>query len=309
MTPTASTSPLGPWRQLLAATGLLLGSCLPQAYGQVEVAPWGNVLGMRQQGHLLAFETSLRTVGPNWGRVLATGKERQRPKYTREGPQHVITTVVDSVAFTETVTDTQSGQATVTVALQALANRELQGAFFALAFPHDSYSAATIEFLDAAGQTVAKQAFSSLTADVPVTASRLRIVAPTRQVEITLPEAAAVVLKQGSVTAKTFQLYLPIQPGSLRKGQTAQKTFGIMASGEVDRTPVQLTVNSAQPGRPFEGFGGNFRLQNPKYDPTVIDYSLNDLTRAPEVVAVQKSIPVTCTPSARQPNGLIEVGV
>ncbi|HEX8425191.1 hypothetical protein [Hymenobacter sp.] len=250
---------------------------MSQAYGQVEVAPWGNVLGMRKQGQLLEFETGLRTVGPNWARRAATGKEQQRPSYKRDGAKHVITTRVDSVAFTETIEDTAPGQANVTVALQALANRELQGTYFTLALPRDTYGTGSVEFLDAAGQATTRQPFNGQTADVQVLAKRLRIIAPTRQVELTLPEPTTVVLRSGPADAKTFQLFVSIQAGSLAKGQTAQKTFGLSATGEIDKTPIQMTLNPAQPGRPFEGFGGNFRLQNPKNDPQVIDYCLKNL--------------------------------
>ena len=264
-------------KRWLAATGLLLGAGLPQAYGQAELNPWGNLAGMRVQGQLLEFETSLRTVHPNWTRVRATAKERQRPKYIRQDGKQIVTTVVDSLAFTETVTDTQTGQADVMVAFQALANRELQGTYLALALPQNTYAAGTVEFLDATGKIVATHPLANLAADVPVMASRLRLLAPTRQLEISLPEPATVVLKQSTTDAKTFQLYLPVQLGALTKGQTAQKTFAFKASGEIDRAPIHLAVNPAQPGRSFDGFGGNFRLQNPKGDPQVIDYSLKNL--------------------------------
>ncbi|WP_375416731.1 hypothetical protein [uncultured Hymenobacter sp.] len=269
------------WRrqlwQLLAATGLLTGASQAPAYAQTQLAPWGNVEGIRVQGQLLEFETSLRTVAPNWGRVSATGKERQKPKYTRQGARQLVTTLVDSVAFTETVEDTQAGQARVTVALQALANRQLQGSYFALALPGEAFAAGRVEFLDAAGKLLSTQPLGNQAADVSALASRLRVVSPTRQVEVSLPEPATVVLKSAAANAKTFQLYLPLQEGSLRKGQTAEKTYGLRATGDIDRRPIQLTVNAAQPGRPFDGLGGNFRLQNSSGDPQVIDYSLKNL--------------------------------
>ncbi|HEX8327700.1 MAG TPA: hypothetical protein VF629_09180 [Hymenobacter sp.] len=266
-----------PWRQWLAATGLALGAALPQAHAQAMLEPWGNLSGIRVQGQLLEFETSLRTVGLNGARGAATGKERQRPKYFRQNGQQVVTTRVDSVAFTETVTDLKTGQATVAVSLEALANRALQGTYFTLAVPRDLYAAGTVEFLDAAGAVVARQALSSPPPADPVSASRVRLTSATRQVEIALPEPAPVQLRPTAADSKAFQLNLPIQPGSLRKGQTATKTYTLTATGEIDRAPVQLTVNPAQPGRPWDGFGGNFRLQNPRHDPQVIDYSLNNL--------------------------------
>ena len=69
-------------------------------------------------------------------------------------------------------------------------------------------------------------------------------------------------------------MYLPIQLGNLAKGQTAQQSFTITATGTIDRTPVQLALDATRPGQPWAGFGGNFRLQNPKSDPQAIDYCL-----------------------------------
>ncbi|QIX60129.1 hypothetical protein HER32_02565 [Hymenobacter sp. BT18] len=264
-------------KRVLAASALLTGLMEQPAVGQAELAPWGNLLGMRQQGHLLEFETSLRVVAPNWSRIAATAKEAQRPRYFRQAGKQVVTTMVDSVAFTETVEDEQPGQATLMVTLQAQANRDLQGTYLTLALPRNQYSAGKVELLDAAGKAVAQHPFSGQWAEQPVLTSQVRITAPGRQVEINLPEPAPVLLKAVSPDAKTFQLYLPLQLGGLRKGQETQKTFRLKSSGEIDTTPIQLTVNPSLPGRPFEGFGGNFRLQNPTGDPQVIDYSLKNL--------------------------------
>ncbi|MGY3091332.1 hypothetical protein ACVWYF_004398 [Hymenobacter sp. UYAg731] len=263
-------------RRWLATTSLLLGFALPHAQAQAVLEPWGNLSGIRVEGQLLEFETGLRTVGLNGARGAATGKERQRPKYIRQNGQQVVTTVVDSVAFTETVADTQPGQATLNVAWQALANRALQGTSLTLGVSRDGYAAGTLELLDAAGAVVAQQALTAAPV-APVLASRVRLRAPGRQVELSLPEPTLVTLRPVSPDAKTFQLALLLQAGSLTKGQTGQKTFGLMATGDIDRAPVRLAVDPARPGRPFDGFGGNFRLQNPKGDPLVIDYALKNL--------------------------------
>jgi hypothetical protein len=66
--------------------------------------------------------------------------------------------------------------------------------------------------------------------------------------------------------------------GSLiKKGDKAEKTISISASGAIDKTPVEINIDAFNPGRRFDGFGGNFRLQNPKADPLVIDYCLNNM--------------------------------
>ena len=41
--------------------------------------------------------------------------------------------------------------------------------------------------------------------------------------------------------------------------------------------PIHLTLDASQPGRRFDGVGGNFRLQNPTADPPVIRYNLDNL--------------------------------
>ncbi len=64
---------------------------------------------------------------------------------------------------------------------------------------------------------------------------------------------------------------------NIKKGQEIQTTFNIRTSGKIDNSPVELVLDSQNPGRRFDGLGGNFRLQNPKTYPPVIDYCLKNL--------------------------------
>ena len=73
------------------------------------------------------------------------------------------------------------------------------------------------------------------------------------------------------------RIYLAIMTGHTMDGQTGEKTFTVKASGEVDRSPVQISIDPEKPGRQFDGMGGNFRIQNEKLDPQVIDYCLDNL--------------------------------
>ena len=49
------------------------------------------------------------------------------------------------------------------------------------------------------------------------------------------------------------------------------------ASGVIDHSDAEITLDMQNPGSLFAGFGGNFRLQNPAADPKVIDYCLENL--------------------------------
>lgn len=53
--------------------------------------------------------------------------------------------------------------------------------------------------------------------------------------------------------------------------------WNLHASGVIDHSDAEITLDMQNPGSLFAGFGGNFRLQNPAADPKVIDYCLENL--------------------------------
>ena len=76
---------------------------------------------------------------------------------------------------------------------------------------------------------------------------------------------------------KYLELYIPIMSGNLSAGLTMEKTFIVGVAGPIDRRDIHVKWNTAITGREFAGFGGNFRIQNLKTDPQVIDYCLKNL--------------------------------
>jgi len=262
-------------RPTLALLGLLTLGSLQPAFGQAELAPWGNLQGLRVQGQLFETNASLRLLRPGGAGEAVTRHEAQRPHYTRQGAQQLVTTRLDSVDLRETVTDLGPGRATVAVQATARAATELRGTFLTLELPQETYAQAKVQFLNAQGSVVATQALGGVAGESPV-ASRLRITAATRQLDLTLATPGQVLLRPAK-PGQPLLVYLPIQAGNLAKGQTAQQTFTIAATGTIDRAPVQLALTATRPGRPWVGFGGNFRLQNPKGDPQVIDYCLQNM--------------------------------
>ncbi|MGY3055638.1 hypothetical protein ACVWYG_003859 [Pedobacter sp. UYEF25] len=80
------------------------------------------------------------------------------------------------------------------------------------------------------------------------------------------------------VEHKNFtETFLPIHTGFFKKGVVYEKAFTISVSGEIDAAPAEINLNASIKGRPFAGVGGNFRLQNSKLDPQVIDYCLANM--------------------------------
>ncbi len=245
---------------------------------QTEMAAWGNINGIRLEGQLMEFETSLRVVGQDWSQIRATAKEQQLPKYRREGSKQVVTTSIDSLFFTQEVEETGPGRARVQVALNSRADTSLTGVFFSIALPAAHYANGSVQLINPTGLSFAEVEPNGQQEYLRVPASGVRFISERRQLEITFDEPGLVVVKKGNKQHNNaIQVYLPIARGSLKKGQTVQKAYNLKVSGQVDKTPVALTLNTAQTGRPFAGIGGNFRLQNPNTDPQVIDYSLENL--------------------------------
>ena len=201
---------------------------------QAELEPWGNLTGIRVQGQLIPFMTSLRVVSADATLITSTAKEKQRPRYRREGNHQLVTTRIDSLYFWEDVEDLGEGLARVRITCYAAADQHLEGIYFSLQVPLDAGRADTIAYYTA---------------------------------------SSARALYSGTPT----QVNIPLHEGDVSLGDTLKATVDIRVKGEIDRTPVRLVLNTAQAGRVFDGVGGNFRIQNLKVDPGVIDYNLAHL--------------------------------
>ncbi|TDW96406.1 glycoside hydrolase [Dinghuibacter silviterrae] len=215
---------------------LLLLTTLPFAptLAQVELEPWGNLNGIRLHGRFIPFMTSLRVVSGDGTLIVSTARDKQQPRYGRDGHRQWVTTRIDSLYFTEEVEDLGEGRARVHLTCYAAADQHLEGIYFSL--------------------------------QVPVEAG------PPDTIVYTLPSGSHA-LYSGTPT----QANIPLHEGDVSLGDTLKATIDLRVSGPVDRAPVQLTVHADHPGRVFDGIGGNFRLQNPRLDPPVIDYNLSHL--------------------------------
>jgi len=232
-------------------------------FAQSEFKPWGNMDGIRVKGQLMDFNTRLVVVGKAWSKINFTGKELQKPKYTRNDGVYTVNTWIDSLEFTETVKDIGRGQAKVTVNCTVHADTTVEGVYFNLLLPMDLYlGSLDLSHLSQGAQETKELNFTSVS-------QNLRIKADT---------ISSVFIKSGGdAKQKTFPIYFPICSGTLHKGNVFERTFEIKVSGAIDQSPVNIKLDTSVQGRAFAGLGGNFRIQNPKVDPEVIDYCLKNL--------------------------------
>ena len=254
----------------------MLASLVYEAAAQSEVMAWGNMIGIRIDGHVMEFETFLRVVPSDWSGWVQTGRERQRPQYSRDGSKQTITTTIAPFTFTEIVEDIESGVVTVDVSLNAQSDSSLAGAYFSIDFPGAEPPGGAIELIPttrgAAELTRTPNGYQR------AVAGGVRIVTPRKQLEVTFEEPAEVLIPDdGNDSDNIARVFITLVSGDVAEGQTAQNKFTLTASGEIDRDPIELVVDAASPGRLFDGFGGNFRLQNPDTDPPVIQYNLDNM--------------------------------
>jgi hypothetical protein len=239
---------------------------------QSELAPWGNIMGIRLHGQLFNFETSLKVTGKDDAHANVTAKERQRPHYNREGSAQVVNTHIDSLYFKETVTDIGTGKISVTIQLYAKADTVISGAFFCISIPGNDYAGGKLQFTDVYADAL------STSSSAMLNTTGINYISAHRQLHVKFNEATPVSIKKDTVHgSNNIQLYFTLAGGVLHKGDSLQKSFIIKVSGDIDNAPVAIAIDTSKQGSRFDGFGGNFRLQNPKYDPEVIDYALNNM--------------------------------
>ncbi len=246
-----------------------------EAYSQAEVEPWGNITGVRKNGQLFNFESSIKVISGNWKNFVSTGKERQRPHYKRNGDEQEITTSIDSLFFKETIKDVGSGKIKVTLNLNAHADATFDGVFFCITMPGDDYTPGRLRLL---GVNDALKNYSGIGKNYDDTAKGFELNSPARGFKIEFDEPAVIRYRTDTSYRKNdLQLYVGFKLNGVHEGDTLQRTYTIKTSGDIDNAPVNLDLNTSQPGREFDGLGGNFRLQNARTDPQVIDYCLQNL--------------------------------
>lgn len=225
----------------------------------------------------MPVQSNLTVVKNNWSDIMYTARERQRPMFTRKGSTQVVTTKIDSLYFTETVKDAVTGTADINVRVVSHGDETIDGVFFTLFLDDVNYAGGSLQ-IDNLKPVILSVPESELNKYLLTKGKMFQFISDKRQLKITFQQPISLLLK-GSKTSvnKGLQVFIPLVNGNMKTGENAEKSFVIKASGLIDKTPVALKLHTSETGRELDGLGGNFRLQNPKTDPEVIDYCLKNL--------------------------------
>ena len=215
-----------------------------------EVMAWSNITGVRLDGELIDFESALCVGNPN-GKIEKTGRERQQNvRYRREDQTQIVDIPLHGAHFHQEVTDMNERQ--VRIKLNAEADETLQeGAFFSMAFAPKYYANAKIK----------------------TSGKKVTVAAKERNLALVFNKKVNTLVRQeqeGKV------LYVTLMP-TLNKGEKTDLEVLLTVDGTRHNETAHIALDLSQPGSRFVGFGGNFRIQNSKKDPEVIDYCLKNM--------------------------------
>jgi hypothetical protein len=245
-------------------------------HAQAEFKPWGNLDGIRIKGQLMEFNSRIVVVYHDWNKPKYTGKEMQKPKYTRiSGEQQEVITMIDSLQFTETMKNTGYGSAEITLKCVPHTDTRVKGVYFNVSLPVNIYANGKFSYESK------ESAFPNPDQEGGYwhgDTKELSFASASQSLQMQADTTSAVFARSDTGKIhKYIRFYFPVCSGDLHSGQAFQRTYEIKVSGIIDQSPVSLKLNASEPGRPFAGIGGNFRIQNPKVDQEVIDYCLKNL--------------------------------
>ena len=245
-------------------------------FAQTEFTTWGNITGIRVDNQLMEFNSSL-VVRDTSGVERVTEKEGQKILFKRNDNEKVFSYEMDSLNWNQVIKTPEKNRAEVAVDFYSKVDTAIVGAFFKLNLP--------VEF-DKTTEISVKNSFISEFNKLPeqtknspfvIKANNVKIEASKRQLYIDLKEEASLLIKPSKITNSGIELTFVIATKNIEANKVYSNTFSITTTGDIDKEPVKLKVFPEQEGKPFDGIGGNFRLQNPKADPQVIDYCLENL--------------------------------
>ncbi len=298
------------WR-FRAVVACAVASLSAAAFGEAECDGWGDFRGIRVEGQLMKFATSVRAVSPDWKAMAFTATEEvANPRWSRMGNVQSCTGSIlfptdpprsFSLNFRQTIEDVGPDTAKVTVDATANKDLNLAGVYYFLNLPAADYIGGSARLLDpetpgAAPAPVALDAklpegqkkyltasakgvrleSKRRTIEVRLDAPTEFVVQPDKFIDTDLAMQEGLRLARDPVKDELVAVYFPLGTGNLARGQTVHLTFTIKAGEEIDKAPVKLTLDAGHPGAPFVGVGGNFRLQSPA-DPAHVAYNLDNL--------------------------------
>lgn len=262
--------------KIFPALALLTMILFPnQGFTQAEFTTWGNMTGIRVENQLMKFTTSLAIVNQN-DYTRRTRKEGQDIDFKRDGARKVFSYKMNDLNWEKSIETLDMGEARVEVSFSSSRDTIINAAFFSIELPEQFDTKTTFKLINP--ESISLQDISANFPDAQYKAPALGILieAPGRRLEVNFSKPTEVIIYKASEDSK-IRVNMIMASGEIEGEEIFNNNFTIKASGEMDKSPLSLQIFPKQQGKVWDGIGGNFRLQNAKTDPQVIDYSLENL--------------------------------
>lgn len=253
---------------------LFFSLCSSLLYAQAEFTTWGNMTGIRVDNQLMEFNSSLAIVN-QWNETWRTRKEGQKIDFRRNGEKKEFSYQMKDLKWTHSIESTGNGKAEVRISFTSPRDTLINGAYFSIDLPPEYGSETTFNVThpDKIGLGEIRASFPEANYKAP--ANGITVESRTRKLKISFEKPTEIIIEASEHGG--IQLNFVIASEEIKADKLFSNSFNIKTSGAVDKSPLNLKVFPKQEGKAFDGIGGNFRLQNPKTDPQVIDYTLKHL--------------------------------
>ena len=301
---------------LIVASLVLLGFWNTEVFAQVECTGQGNLRGIRVDGELMAFSTSIRAVFATAADAGQGGRGGDGGQFSRDGDALTVTGSLTGgggrgggfgggfgggrgrggapaagASYRAVFKDAAPGTVDAEIQISATTNIAMQGVFFAITLPDADYAGGSAQWISPTSGTeasvsLARSRSASTNFNLHASAKGVRLTSARRQIELNFPAPAELVIRDVRTRDNSsIEISFPVSLGDLTNGQSVHAAFTIKATGDVDKSPAKLAVDLSKPGRRYDGMGGNFRIQSPN-DAAQIQYNLDNLRLAWGRVAI-----------------------
>ncbi|HZL77583.1 MAG TPA: hypothetical protein VFC17_01935 [Candidatus Limnocylindrales bacterium] len=301
---------------LIVASLVLLGFWNTKVFAQVECTGQGNLRGIRVDGELMAFSTSIRAVVPTAANQGQGGRGGGGGQFSRDGDALTVTgrltggggrgggfgggfgggrgrggAPTAGASYRAVFKDAAPGTVNAEIQITATTNVAMQEVVYAIALPAADYTGGSAQWISPTSGTeasvsLARSRSASTNFNLHASAKGVRLTSVRRQIELNFPTPIELAIRDArNRDNSSIEISFPVSLGDLTNGQSVHAAFTIKVTGDVDKSPAKLAVDLSKPGRRYDGMGGNFRIQSPN-DAAQIQYNLDNLRVAWGRVAI-----------------------
>ena len=271
----------------LCVAGLLLGLlALAPALGAQETVVTsrkGQISALRYGSEYMEFSAGVRLPRRGWQGQAGLGDVPRPRTVSADGRTtwrgRIPVTPETGCMIEQTLEVTPRG-GRLTITLTAEQDLDVEGAFFFVNVPIETFAGGTCE-LENAGQQAGR---AELPVELPEgrhflsgDATGIRMTSADGGLRWSMDWDRTLYITVQDTrewNGTTYNPYVTIAPGPMEAGQTASITIDFRAEGTEDVSPARLSLDAGRERYPLDGFGGNYCFS---IDSPVTQYTLDNL--------------------------------